>query len=287
MQQIAKLKYLDDPVVSNFVKFVKRLLEGASFHHEYTVRDPKRPNGYDPNFRISTIEEAFDRYFWNRGDFVLNKQKLDDAKAAVDAAILQEGSEGALLATREALKRVLHWGSGGRTRSSLYTQNVAWAKQCGPKLIAHLKSGRAQMTSDQPDFSVFRSGPRMNAGFTKYYALACDNVIIYDGRVGAAMGLLARQFCIEEKLKLVPPAIAFQWGAARSKRNRDPTIGCLEFKRLDSVTRADQWASSNVAANWILTEALKRSTASWCGRDDGLRRVEGALFMIGYDIPRT
>jgi hypothetical protein len=99
--------------------------------------------------------------------------------------------------------------------------------------------------------------------------------------------LLARQFCIQEELTRVPPAIAFQWGDAPSKRNRDPTVGCLVFKKLDSVTRADQWAQSNVAANWILTEALKLSNAPWCRCEDGLRRIEAALFMVGYDIPRA
>ena len=35
----------------------------------------------------------------------------------------------------------------------------------------------------------------MNAGFVKIYSLLCDDCVIYDGRVGAALGLLTRQFC--------------------------------------------------------------------------------------------
>ncbi len=34
----------------------------------------------------------------------------------------------------------------------------------------------------------------MNSGFTKIYSLLIDIYIIYDGRVGAALGLLARQY---------------------------------------------------------------------------------------------
>ena len=40
----------------------------------------------------------------------------------------------------------------------------------------------------------------MNAGFEKIYSVLLDGCVIYDGRVGAALGLLARQFCEASEL---------------------------------------------------------------------------------------
>jgi hypothetical protein len=46
---------------------------------------------------------------------------------------------------------------------------------------------------------------RMNAGFVTIYSLLLDYCVIYDGRFGAALGLLARQFCEATGRDRVPP----------------------------------------------------------------------------------
>ena len=52
----------------------------------------------------------------------------------------------------------------------------------------------------------------MNAGFVKIYSVLLDSCVIYDGRVGAALGLLVRQFprpAIDMlALRVVPPRVA-------------------------------------------------------------------------------
>jgi hypothetical protein len=144
--------------------------------------------------------------------------------------------------------------------------------------------------SDQPDFTNFSNGVRMNAGLTKYYALACDNVIIYDGRVGAALCLLVRYF-LEGKgdsaPQDVPGELAFRWGAQNARRGRarprDPSSTRYKFSPL-AYASDREWARCNVLADWVLTEARARASASWCRAEDGLRRIEAALFMIGYDV---
>ena len=39
----------------------------------------------------------------------------------------------------------------------------------------------------------------MNSGFTKIYSLYIDDFIIYDSRVGAALGFLVRCYCEEKE----------------------------------------------------------------------------------------
>ena len=78
----------------------------------------------------------------------------------------------------------------------------------------------------------------MNAGFVKIYSLLCDDCVIYDGRVGAALGLLTRQFCEATGRTVVPSMLAFAFGTPKEAPNskhakiRDPSHGTLRFPRL-------------------------------------------------------
>ena len=86
----------------------------------------------------------------------------------------------------------------------------------------------------------------MNSGLTKVYALASpSNVIIYDGRIGAAIGLFARYiensypteptFPCGRKLLAVPPVLQFPWGdGLAAEGSRDPSIGEYKFPPLRS-----------------------------------------------------
>lgn len=282
-----KSVYLNSSEVAEFIGFVARLLDGEPFRHEFVIRDRKLPSEYlkrfGPIFQIDAVEQAADRYFWDSGDFLQNKSKLEAIERIVRNAIASEGKGNALEATLNAVDCVLEWGAGGK-RSALYKSNVDWAHSKGNDLIALLQSGRREMESAKPDVSIFRTGPRMNAGFTKYYALACKDVVIYDGRVGAAMGLLARNFLEQRGLPTsVPTNLAFRWGRAKSGRNRNPSSGALTFSEFNGSSF--HWAHSNFMANWILTAAQKKASTTWCKGQDGLRRIEASLFMIGYDLP--
>ncbi|WP_426989912.1 hypothetical protein ACKI2N_015440 [Cupriavidus sp. 30B13] len=45
------------------------------------------------------------------------------------------------------------------------------------------------------------------------------------------------------------------------------------------------WAKANVRASWVLGAARLSSDALWCAGAQGLRKVEAALFMLGYGLP--
>ena len=83
----------------------------------------------------------------------------------------------------------------------------------------------------------------MNAGFVKIYSLLCDDCVIYDGRVGAALGLLTRQFCEVTGRMVVPAMLAFAFGTPKEAPNskhakvRDPSRGTLRFPRLRQDAR--------------------------------------------------
>ncbi|MFN3792931.1 hypothetical protein [Massilia sp.] len=79
----------------------------------------------------------------------------------------------------------------------------------------------------------------MNSATTKVYAAADPEgkTAIYDGRVGAALGMLVRQFLERQALAEVPAELAFRWGAPQSTkqealRTRDPSNEHYVFKKL-------------------------------------------------------
>jgi hypothetical protein len=289
-----KQQYLARPEVVNFTTFLSDALKGkASLDHHINIRDRRLPAGAARgHLQIDSLQQAFENYWWDRERFDVNAKKLEKAQKIVRAAI---GMEPAIDGTKQALgalHAVLEWGAGG-TGQKLYTSNMEWARNAGDSLIRRLSVGRQLMSDDDPNVTPFddSDGPRMNAGLTKYYSLACEGVVIYDGRVGAALGYLVRKFCIAHRLERVPESLAFRWGAQNASSpqaalNRNPSLGNLNFQRLPAKGGA-AWATQNIHANWVIQAAKEQANADWCGGPDGLRKVEAALFVMGYEVPES
>lgn len=288
--------YLGNDDVAEFVDFVAALIKGAPFHHAYHCHDRRLPPGYETRFgrrfSVCCIEEAFDRYFWASGDFNENQVALNSIRGEVLAAIRAEQTPDGVASALNAIKKVMYWGAGGNSKASLYARNVDWAESKGRMLPDLLREGRECIENDTPDLSRFAAdGARMNAGYTKYFALACRESIIYDGRVGAALGLMVRRFCETTKRANVPGLLEFGWCPQNHRkdtpsagRRRDPSLNGYRFPQL-TPSQPQKWAKLNIAANWILIEAAKDARSSWCSGPDYVRRLEAALFMIGYDLP--
>jgi hypothetical protein len=281
--------YLNLDNVKAFTHYLVELINGSVLiDHTITIRDRKLPLNHpgfkNKRFQMSSLEEAFNGYWWNKEGYKENANKLKKVQEIVRNAMKVNSAS----VTLEALREVLAWGAGG-TGQRLYTANLAWAIRQKNLLNKSLSMACTVMSSKSPDLRVFKptktaSYARMNAGFTKYYALACDDVIIYDGRVGAALGLLAKEFCKRQGIKNLPEELSFRWGAQNGKKplNRNPSDVYYRFPKLPAEGAV--WAEWNMKANWILTTALKYTKADWCNGSDGLRKIEAALFVIGYSI---
>jgi len=292
-QNLSKNTYLDLEVVQTFTHYLSALINGYPIDHTITIRDRKLPKN-DPrlknkSFVIDSLEAAFNGYWWDRAGYEQNALRLYEVQQIVRNAIKNIPLERTNTDVLHSLREVLKWGAGG-TGQSLYTANEKWALERADSLYECLSMGCTEMSSETPNLEVFKpnsSSPyaRMNAGFTKYYALACDDVIIYDGRVGAAIGLLAKNFCIKNQINHLPEALAFRWGAQKGNPplNRNPSDGIYEFPKLP--LEGQTWAEWNIKANWILSAAREQSHAPWCSGADGLRRIEAALFVVGYSMP--
>lgn len=126
----------------------------------------------------------------------------------------------------------------------------------------------------------------MNSAMTKIYAACCpDQLVIYDGRVGAALGLIARRFLEKSKHPApVPSELAFAWGAAKTKgRIRNPSTEQYRFPTLFGARFDRRHAWQMRQASRLLRETVKQINQPAVT----LRNLERALFMIGYDVSRA
>jgi hypothetical protein len=133
----------------------------------------------------------------------------------------------------------------------------------------------------------------MNSAMTKIYAAAApDDIIIYDGRVGAALGLLARRWLLANHQCAVPADLAFRWGPNhKTKTNKTETRNPSQkgFIYLDLYTVSEKPAARNAAwaelvrlSNRILQQT--RAVLACDGHEVQPAALERALFMVGYDV---
>ncbi len=115
--------------------------------------------------------------------------------------------------------------------------------------------------------------------------------VIYDGRVGAALGLLVRKYCEDKMLGDIPDELAFVWSKGKEStytsshmNKRNPSRG--KYKLPELLNNPKRHIENNIKANWLLKEIIQRTDSRFNRLDKviQLRALEATLFMIGYDV---
>ena len=135
-----------------------------------------------------------------------------------------------------------------------------------------------------------QDGLLMNSATTKLYAAAARDgrVAIYDSRVGAALGLLARQFLEEQDVEGVPESLHYRWGPPQSKaqvaaRTRDPSTARHVFLQLPNGAHSHGIrAALSRRANQLFEAVCRRLRQQ--GQRCTFLDLERALFMVGYRV---
>jgi hypothetical protein len=260
-------------------------LHARVFPHQYFDRD----HGHTRTF--SKFDDALTQYNWDGQTFVQTEVKLrnlaDELRKAGEAADTNQNT----LSTLVACFNVLDWGGGGALRSSnvdWLVKNIVPGSPLGDLLrdaVGALGDGNRNRDANLSGFR--RDTYRSNAGFTKIYSLLSENTfVIYDSRVAAALGMLIANWCAETGRSEVPDHLRLHWMPAKEGPNadtkvRDPSLEIFRFPKLTGTTVNFNHAASNVRANWIVELVLKKiaKKTSWTAR-----KIEAALFMIGYDL---
>ena len=272
-------------VVQDFVNWLAANLHHPSlFAHQYTDRRSKCTRSFDG------LADACTKYHWAHQGALGTPAGSCLTSSDVTLRALRNALKGGVSqpsdpCTLNAAIGVMKWGG-------VSAGNVRWLTLNSAGLAQRLESTVNAFTRGNLDDPILLdSRLRFNAGMTKVYSLLVKDFIIYDSRVAAALGWIVVKFCQSRKLATVPAELAFPWAPAKearstqSPKNRNPAKDTLNFPRLTGAVQHAHW---NLKASWVLAEVLAKAgpgklTAP--GSIAPVRRLEAALFMIGYELP--
>ncbi len=299
-----KSDYLEDDNITRFLDYLEKAL--PKFSHSYTVRKaPRKGQEWRVRSFLAAVspddgDTLSQGYWWPFKCHVMSGKSFDLLQG--DSLI---GSAAALnklrLLLEEALKEnddvkaqmacqgVLEWGgvlAGNQRRIFRQANGLATC-------LSDLKDCLNNPDIDDMDAANTISKKLwMNAGYTKIYSILAEDFCIYDGRVGAALGLLVRSYCenSDKPLPEVPTLLMFPWGKGVGddkvdQDRRNPSLDNYIFPKLTSEKRGVKCHTVwNIRANWLIKKIAERLNVNDSEELSAVRRVEAALFMIGYDV---
>lgn len=278
-----KQEYLGKEIVKEFIDWlIPRISGEVNFNHDYI-------NSRDKSlWKCNTIFNAFENYKWgfncvipNKGKisgntFVESKDILEIIEKGLKSSI-QENNQTNLL---EYSSSILEWGGVKRS-------NYDKLKAMEESIVDYYKDSIERLNPETVDTKDDFSGIFMNSGFTKIYSLLINNFVIYDSRVGAALGLLIKLFLSEKNIVSIPDELNFAYGNARPTKNdkgflnrRNPSNETYKFPVLTNNDK--KHIKNNIYANWLLKEISDNS--DFKNESSPIRALESALFMIGYSV---
>lgn len=268
--------------VQHFIDFFADKICG-SFEHKYLVRQTGEV------WSCKNIKDAALNYRWPwRG----SSNQLCCSVAALQSfqsVLLMALKNGNAAKLKDSSIDVFRWGgvlNGNKNRVTTHESDLSFNYN---ETISELHLGG--------DDSKIGKVWNMNAGFSKIYSLLSARMIMYDSRVGAALGYLVKQCAIQHKWKTIPPELLFPYAPPRNSPavanplNRNP--GSYHGVSFPSFSgRPALQSIFMLRASWIVeaviikVECIDEKDLK-CGQVNipMHRFIEAGLFMIGYDLP--
>ncbi len=256
----------------------------GDFHHAYRVTGSLHWKWYRQNFGTDTwtctsLSDALRKYSWAGKDYEGNKKSLASCATNLQDSLLRGHDADAYA----CCTRILDWGNvRARATTEWLTRLSDSGRLCRTlsEAIASLRGGETSCFDVPAEFL-------MNSGTTKIYSLgdSSDALIIYDGRVGAALGYLAARYLALRGVAETPEELGFMWGASRPTRQgqhrRNPSVDPYRFRELGVGNKKNRQHANMVARGSRLIANLSQKTGVTP------REWEAALFMVGYELPAS
>jgi len=249
----------------------------GEFVHSFKMPQPKgsasrwwswrRQKGVESaTWTCSSLLDAGKQYAWDE----ISSPSSDTLRQNIIDAIDRRGFE----SVRKACLAIFEWGGVGRKPTDPSRLRIN-----RPDFIAGITRAVELLTGAEDPGRFFNGETLLtNSAMTKVYAFADPTycLAIYDGRVGAALGLFVAQYCRSKNIISVPAELNFGWHDSMTRKNsRNPSRENYKFPRL---TKGDHFhASCMWRANRILNAAAQQARCS-------ILEMERALFMVGYDL---
>lgn len=263
----------------------------AGYQHAYPVTRHRVWNNWralhdarDLPWSCDSLAQAAQRWCWATSDDELS---FNDLAARLQQAI----ATGDETLAEQLCYDIYRWGGVALKPTD---PSRAWVRKAsqGGNLTESLRDAVSLLSpaSTQALDRFNKDDLLMTSATTKLFAGAAaeGRVAIYDGRVGAGLGLLARQFLEARQIDVVPDVLHFLWGPPRTPaqaaaRTRDPSTARHTFLQLPNGARSHQVRAglsrrTNVLFQAITDRLAQRSTPVT------FLELERAFFMIGYCV---
>ena len=277
-----KSKYILKSEVQQFIEFFSDKICG-DFEHRYLIRQTGE------EWSCKNIKDAALKYRWPwRGSHNLlcgSVTSLGGFQSALQLALKKKNQ----IDLRDQSIAVFKWGGVTNGNKNRVTANEADLPTKYTETISELWLGG--------DDSILGKVWNMNSGFSKVYSLLSGGMIMYDSRVGAALGYLVKRCAAENNWETIPQELLFPYAPPRNSAtaanplNRDPgSFQGLSFPSFSG--RSGLQSVFMLRASWIVDAAIKKvqcipESDLKCGKIKipMHRFIEAGLFMIGYDLP--
>jgi hypothetical protein len=219
------------------------------------------------------LADAVSKYAWRGKTFAENKAELDRLAADLQSAI-QRGSNRDVCAI---LPTIMHWGGVDNTFRQKRT--FEWIERNADEISAKISNAVDLIKDERASLESFDGiNLTMNSTMTKIVSLADpeQRLVIYDGRVGGALGYFVARFAEEREIHQYDLAEQLLFAVDREAK-RSPETNRIHFPALFGKTRDRCHASMVRWASQLIWQVAKECQAS-------PREIEAALFMWGYNV---
>lgn len=296
MNNVVISGHLDGDVLEEFSSYLASCWSGQ-FKHQYNIskhvawKNWRKISGNLEFWSCDNLQDAFEKYSWGGDTATITPTNL---KASIQEAL----SKNDVLAAKTACFDIFKWGGVSRLKQRDVCGNFVdksrnWVETMfsNGELCKQINRAVRLLQPDGDEgLSEFSStGLLMNSSMTKVYAFADQEqkIAIYDSRVGAALGLIVKDFLenTNNRYDQIPSQLCFMWGEGRKAGTRDPSNAFYKFPRLPYGPKADfVKARLSRDTNVVLQMALQKINQSV--PPVHLEDIERSLFMIGFDVRR-
>jgi hypothetical protein len=250
---------------------------GGSRHHSYAVPSRGKSSAWsrtvDGKWSAVGLADAVSKYAWSGKSFSENKAELDRLAADLQSAI-QRDSNNEVCAI---LPSIMHWG--GVDNKHRQKRTFEWIERNADEISAKLSNAVNLIKDEWASLDSFDGvNLIMNSTMTKIVSLADpeQKLVIYDGRVGGALGFFVARFAEEREFYQHDVADQLLFAVDREAK-RIPETNRIHFPRLFGKARDRCHASMMRWASQLIWHVAKECQAS-------PREIEAALFMWGYNV---
>jgi len=262
--------------IREFCSFLAREWRGGR-HHSYAVPSRGKSSAWsrtiDGKWSAVGLAEAVSKYARSGKSFSEVNAELDRFAANLQSAIQRDSNNDVC----EILRAIMHWG--GVDNKHRQKGTLDWIQRNADEISAKLSNAVDLIKDEQASLDSFDGvNLIMNSTMTKIVSLADpeQKLVIYDGRVGGALGFFVARFTEEREIHQYDVADQLLFAVDREAK-RTPETNRIHFPALFGKARDRCHASMVRWASQLIWQVAKECQAS-------PREIEAALFMWGYNV---